>query len=89
MLASCSPAEMALCNNRAEVYPFERPACAPRMAVKRLPAHHGVRYQRRDGRLPGNAAYMQGHASTLARRVVTIGNRSGGPGTSLAMRCGS
>jgi glutaredoxin len=78
LLVSLSPAAFARCNAYDEVYLFERPRCAPCMAVKRLLAEHGIRYESRDAKDPQNAWYRQTYAGTSGTPVITVGNRRDG-----------
>jgi glutaredoxin len=74
LLVGLSPAAFARCNAHDEVYVFEQPRCLPCMAVKRLLAEHGIRYESRDSRHPQNAWYMRTYAGTTGTPVITIGN---------------
>ena len=78
LLVSLSPAAFARCNAFDEVYLFEQPRCGPCIAVKRLLAEHGIRYESRDARVPENAWYMRTYAGTSGTPVITIGNRRDG-----------
>jgi glutaredoxin len=78
LVVGFSPSAFARCNAYDEVYLFEQPRCVPCMAVKRLLAEHGIRYESRDARIPANSQYIQTYAGTTGTPVVTIGNRRDG-----------